>query len=150
MPDSIQVKVKLPNLEDISHAHDIQVPGVRYPNIAIRVLVMALLFFCVFGPSMGYALVGALSQRIMQDYGINSEQLGILFSVYSLPNIFAVFFAGMLIDKIGVNIVCGVCTLLFVGGNMITIGNNYWFMLAGRIIYGMFSIVIFITCRNWS
>lgn len=64
-------------------------------------------------------------------------QLGVLYSVYSFPNIVIVFTAGLLVDRIGVNFVCLVCISCVIVGNLITIGNSYWFVLVGRIIYGL-------------
>lgn len=63
--------------------------------------------------------------------------MGVLFSVYSLPNIFFVLIAGVLIDKVGTSFVLFVCLICVVSGNLITIGNNYWYMLSGRIVYGI-------------
>lgn len=86
---------------------------------------------------MSYTIVGALSSKFMSEYGIEKAQLGILFSVYSLPNIIAVFVAGLLIDIVGLHFVMLGCAAFCVVGNLITLGNNFWFMLVGRIIYGL-------------
>jgi len=41
----------------------LKVPGVRYPNLFIRLVMLVLCFACVFGPAMGYSAVGALSSK---------------------------------------------------------------------------------------
>lgn len=73
----------------------------------------------------------------MSEYNVTSDKIALLFSVYSLPNIVAVFVAGILIDKLGANIVMIICAAFFVIGNLITLGNNFWCMLVGRVIYGL-------------
>ncbi len=73
----------------------------------------------------------------MKEYGVAESQMGILYAVYSFPNIVIVFVSGLLVDKIGVNIVCIMCISTVIAGNLVTLGNSYWFVLVGRIIYGL-------------
>lgn len=102
-----------------SGARDTQRPP---PSLAVRLVVLVLLFLLVFGPTLSYSSVGALYTQLKSDLGsvsaqsgvlwfdawltecmlgavdmsrFSDSQLGFLFSAYALPNIVAVFFAGV-------------------------------------------------------
>lgn len=81
------------------------------PPLAVRLGALLLLFLLVFGPTLSYSSVGALYTQLKTDMGFTDGQLGFLFSAYALPNIVAVFFAGVMVDSLGVNF----CCLLFAG-----------------------------------
>jgi MFS family permease len=96
------------------------------------------MFFMVIGPAIGYSVVGALTEQIKSTYGVSDSQVSLLFSVYSLPNIVAVFFGGVALDKFGVDKCMAFFAFLFVVGNVIpVIGQNYMSMLVGRVLYGI-------------
>ncbi len=65
------------------------------PPLAVRLGALLLLFLLVFGPTLSYSSVGALYTQLKTDMGFTDGQLGFLFSAYALPNIVAVFFAGV-------------------------------------------------------
>jgi len=107
------------------------------PNLFIRVGILVLLFLLVFGPTLSYSSVGALYTQLKADLGYTDAQLGFLFSAYALPNIVAVFFAGVMVDSLGVNVCCIIFAGLYFLGNIIALGETYAFLLVGRITYGL-------------
>jgi MFS family permease len=110
---------------------------VPIPPFPVRAIVLVLLFLLVFGPSISYSSVGALYTQLKADMGFTDAQLGFLFSAYALPNIVAVFFAGVMVDNLGVNFCCLLFASFFMAGNLLALGETYGFLLAGRVLYGL-------------
>jgi MFS family permease len=48
-----------------------------------------------------------------------------------------VFFAGVMVDSLGVNLCCLVFSGLYLAGNLITLGESYMCLLVGRLVYGL-------------
>ena len=71
------------------------------------------------------------------EFHYTDSQLGFLFSVYSLPTLVAVLFAGVLVDKMGINKCLLLCTILFCFGYIVTLGEDYWYLVIGRGLYGL-------------
>lgn len=107
------------------------------PPLAVRLGALLLLFLLVFGPTLSYSSVGALYTQLKTDMGFTDGQLGFLFSAYALPNIVAVFFAGVMVDSLGVNFCCLLFASLYLAGNLLALGQTYAFLLAGRLLYGL-------------
>jgi len=68
-------------------------------------------------------------------------QFNLLYSVYSIPNILLPFFAGYLLDSIGIK--AGILIfnfLIILGHSMFTMGTydkTYWMLIAGRALFGV-------------
>lgn len=81
--------------------------------------------------------IGSIYTQLKRDFGYTDAQLGFLFSVYSLPNTFIVFFAGITVDAIGLNKSCLICICFFTAGYLTTLGESYYYLLVGRALYGL-------------
>ena len=73
-----------------------------------RGIFYLMLFICIinfqFGNYFSYDSIGATSKYAQDYYGIGVKDIGILYSVWSTPNIFLCLFYGIIIDKIGMNL----------------------------------------------
>eukprot|EP01102_Stenamoeba_stenopodia_P011345 TRINITY_DN347_c1_g1_i1.p1 TRINITY_DN347_c1_g1~~TRINITY_DN347_c1_g1_i1.p1 ORF type:complete len:447 (-),score=69.93 TRINITY_DN347_c1_g1_i1:44-1384(-) len=110
------------------------------PPLGVRTFVLFLLFMIAVGPCLGYASVGALYSLLRSDPRLlfTDVQISFLFAVYSLPNMVAVFVAGILTDKIGHNKSLMICAFAFVLGNMIiVVDKSYFSFVIGRMLYGL-------------
>eukprot|EP01132_Coremiostelium_polycephalum_P008053 gene8053-9907_t len=68
-----------------------------------------------FGTFFSYTSPEALSHTIYDRFNIDSQQFGMIFTLYALPNICMVFISGMIVDLIGtslVSIVLSTCVTL--------------------------------------
>ena len=83
---------------------------------------------------------GSIQKEIVVLYGINYTEYGMLFSIYSLPNIFLSFFAGFLITKIGTSFSLLLLTSsLLIGQVIFTMSSfvpDFSIALIGRLILG--------------
>ena len=114
-----------------------------YRNGSIRFLVLFLLAMVVFGNQYAFNNPQALEDSIEKDLDIGEEKFNMLYTIFALPNIFATFIIGFLIDFLGVRI--GIITLslgVVIFQTVIAIGgiyNSYTVILIGRMLFGIAS-----------
>ena len=87
----------------------------RLEVVAVSVLiglVASCLFFAYHGP-------GALEISLNAEYGVTSDDIGFMFSVYSMPNMVCPLLAGVAIDRFGLKPVGLMLLLLITAGSAI-------------------------------
>lgn len=102
------------------------------------VLFVACLFSV--GSYFTYDSVGVIQTEIEQHFHITASQFGLLYSVYTFPNIILPFFGGFLLDYVGLPIGTTLaCSFVTIGALMVAISPsyNFYMMLAGRFIFGI-------------
>jgi MFS family permease len=70
----------------------------------IRFVVLFLLIMVVFGNQYAFNNPQALQEPIQHELGINEITYDWLYTAFALPNIFATFIIGFLIDFLGIRI----------------------------------------------
>jgi len=72
---------------------------------------------------------------------MNNAKYNLLYSVYSLPNLFLPFLGGQFIDKIGLRKGVFLFSVVLIIGQLICalspVVNAYYVMLFGRLIFGI-------------
>ena len=106
--------------------------------LKLRWLILVLMGLVIFGSYFAYDAVSPVADYIMKGMSISSAQFGLLFSVYSLPNIIMVLLGGILLDIIGIRkagaIFAALCTIgVFISAS----GSTFLIVLLGRFIYGL-------------
>jgi len=102
-----------------------------------------LFIACLFSVSsyFSYDAVGVIQSDLMEEFHLSSSQFGLLYSVYSFPNMILPFVGGFVLDKVGLPIGTTVtCFLVTLGSFIVALGpyfNSYYVMLVGRFIFGM-------------
>lgn len=114
-----------------------------YRGKKVRFWVLLLLSMVIFGNQYAFNNPQALEKSIEHDLEIKETAYDMLYTAFSLPNIFATFILGYLIDYLGVR--TGIVTLA-VGITLfqlvIAIGGyaySYKTILIGRILFGIAS-----------
>lgn len=105
-----------------------------------RWLVLFMVSMVLFGSYYVYDAVTPINDFIQSSMGIDNSQYGLLFTLYSLPNLFfLVVFAGILLDRLGIKkagiLYAGLCVL----GSLVTsvaADKSFLWMLIGRGIFG--------------
>jgi MFS family permease len=108
--------------------------------IRLRWLVLVLMGLTVFGVYFAYDSVVPIQGSIMSAMGVDEAQYGLLFSLYSLPNVVFVLIGGLLLDRFGIRKMGLVFAGLALAGVLLTVIGSmtaFWVMLAGRLIYGI-------------
>ncbi|KAK5577192.1 hypothetical protein RB653_002132 [Dictyostelium firmibasis] len=85
-----------------------------------------------------YSAPPALAESFLHDIGISESQFGLLFTIYSAPNLYMVLLGGILIDIIGPNkistVFCGVAVIsTIISASSL---SSYKGLLIGRFILG--------------
>jgi len=110
-------------------------------SLAFLGLVLFCISFLAFGSYFAYDAVSALEVYIKEDLRISSFQFGLLFSIYSFPNIGLVLVGGYIIDKMG-NAWSSLlfCGLLCLGSGVVafsSVVDSWIVMLIGRLIFAI-------------
>jgi len=111
-------------------------------------------FFAIF---FTYDVVGALGSEMEAEMGLQAEQIGYLYSAYSIFTPFMVFLTGLLIDKFGAKRTGMLMSSVMVGGTaVVTFGGfrrQFGIMLAGRVAAGFGESLLVamqaIMCQNF-
>ncbi len=114
-------------------------PGPFHPSrAAYRFTILVFVSLMLVGNYFAYDSIGALAPLIIEGMGIGREQIGMLYSFYSWPNIIMVFIGGFLIDRFGTRRMSLVFSgLIVLGATIVAAAPAFWLMLVGRVIFGI-------------
>jgi MFS family permease len=73
----------------------------REPSALVRWLILVLVSLTVFGSYLAYDCIGPVAPMLKKILGYDGRQIGLLYSIYSVPNIVMVFIGGYVVDRIG-------------------------------------------------
>ena len=106
-----------------------------------------LFFACclMFGNYYSYDLPGSINTQLKSwlkaSDSVFAWQLNLLYSVYSLPNIFLPLIGGILVDRLGPSSMLAIfSTIICIGQIVFAIGislKNFGTMILGRILFGL-------------
>jgi MFS family permease len=103
----------------------------------------------VIGNYLCYDIPAVLERELQDNLGISELEYNLLYTVYSVPNIFIPLCGGLLIDYIGIKrslilfnvpLIVGQCNLSFTNLACCVLGawtKNYIYLIIGRIIFGL-------------
>lgn len=110
-----------------------------------------LLFFVsmlTIGNYFAYDSIGALAPLIMEGMKVGREEIGMMYSFYSWPNLVMVFIGGFLIDRFGTRRMSLIFNALIVAGAVVVAAApSFWLMLGGRTLFGIGAESLII-CQN--
>lgn len=103
--------------------------------------VMILNLLICTGHCFVFDVPQALEESLLRSLKIDTIKVSMLYSIYSLPNLIFSPITGYLIEKAGCNNSAVLyTTIIFIGQSIIYYGiyiENYWFVLAGRGVFGI-------------
>eukprot|EP01116_Phalansterium_solitarium_P014382 TRINITY_DN32010_c0_g1_i1.p1 TRINITY_DN32010_c0_g1~~TRINITY_DN32010_c0_g1_i1.p1 ORF type:complete len:448 (+),score=91.94 TRINITY_DN32010_c0_g1_i1:128-1471(+) len=126
-------------------------------SIVFKVAILLGISMISFGSYFSYDSVSALEAFITESLSLSTFEFGLLFSVYSFPNIVLVIVGGWLIDRLG-NRTSAVlfCVLIAVGTGLVAVAamaKSFVLMLVGRLIFGLGSESSYVVqnsmCVEW-
>jgi MFS family permease len=117
-----------------------------------RWIVLLIISLVLFGSYYVYDAVSPINDEIQRGMGIDNSKYGLLFSFYSIPNLFfLVVLAGVILDRIGIRKSGFVFGALCVLGSLITsiaAGRSFTWMLVGRMVYGFGSEAVILVVNK--
>lgn len=99
----------------------------------------------LYGSYFACDSIGALGPLLIRELGIDRSDLGLLYGVYSWPNVFMVFIGGLLADRLGLRRASLLLSgLILVGVVGVALAPSllhgravFWAMVAGRTLFGL-------------
>ncbi|MBK7106556.1 MAG: MFS transporter [Ignavibacteriae bacterium] len=110
----------------------------QQPSSLFRWLILVIISLAMFGNYYVYDSIAPIADMLKQDLGFSDENIGQMYSIYSIAAIFILIPGGIFIDKFGTKIsvlVFGIiCTIAAV---IPTLSSDLTIMLAGRLLLGI-------------
>lgn len=113
-------------------------PGVFHPSRTLyRFTILIFVSSLSFGSYFAYDIVGAISPTLVEELGAGRGPVGTFYTMYSIAAILAVFFGGILIDKLGTRKASFMFSLLVLAGaSLVWIAKSLPLFFLGRFIFG--------------
>jgi nitrate/nitrite transporter NarK len=128
---------------------DTAVPATPQPSSAYRWLVLVVISLAMFGNYYIYDSIAPIADLLKSDLGFTDENIGSLYSFYSIAAVVILLFGGMLVDKWGTVkstiLFGGICA---VAGVLNAVSSELWVMLVARALLGVGAepLIVAISC----
>ena len=108
-----------------------------------RWLILAVLFLARTAMAFQFQSVGALSPLVVKGYGITLADIGLLIGLYLAPGVVVAIPGGAIAGRFGDKriVVLGML-LMLLGGALITLGETWELLAAGRLVAGIGGITL--------
>ncbi len=119
-------------------ADTVPAAGVFHPSRGLyRFVVLIMAGILTFGSYYAYDSIGALETTLIKVWHTDAAGIGVLYTLYSIAPILFVFFAGMLIDRIGTRAASLVFSALIVlGAVIVALAPSVAVAGVGRLVFG--------------
>jgi len=119
------------------------------PSAAYRWLVLVVISLATFGNYYVYDSIAPIADILKSELGFTDENIGGLYSMYSIAAVIVLLFGGVIVDRWGTV----KSTILFgaicaVAGVLTAISSELWVMLGARFLLGVGAepLVVAVTC----
>ena len=119
------------------------------PSSAYRWLVLVVISLAMFGNYYIYDSIAPIADILKSDLGFSDENIGSLYSVYSVAAVLILLAGGMIVDRWGTVkstiLFGGICAL---AGILNAVSSELWVMLSARFLLGIGAepLIVAITC----
>ena len=123
----------------IEPAHDADLPAIRLRWLALVVAALAIL-----ATYYETDVIGDIADLLIRQRGFTQSQIGSLNAAIYWPSVALALIGGVLIDRYGAaRMALWTAAIGLVGACLTAIGNPYWVMWLGRLIFGVAEGAIF-------
>ena len=121
-------------METINHSS----PGLFHPATTLyRFTILLFVASLSFGSYFAYDIVGAIAPTLVEELGASRGTVGTFYTMYSIAAILAVFFGGMLIDRLGTRKASLLfSSLVLLGAALVWLARSIPVFFLGRFIFG--------------
>lgn len=121
-------------METINHSS----PGFFHPATTLyRFTILLFVASLSFGSYFAYDIVGAIAPTLVEELGASRGTVGTFYTMYSIAAILAVFFGGMLIDRLGTRKASLLfSSLVLLGAALVWLARSIPVFFLGRFIFG--------------
>jgi MFS family permease len=115
-------------------------------HIRGRWWVLALIAVVIAGNYYAWDSIAPVADLLRHQRGFSQSQIGLLNAIYAVPNIPLSLVGGILIDRIGAARASLIAAGFgFVGTVLTAVGQPYWVMVTGRLLFGIGEETLFIS-----
>ncbi len=107
------------------------------PTTIFRWTALVFLSLAMFGNYFVYDMLPPVNDLLVKYLHFSQSQIGMLRTLYSVPNIFMVLLGGILIDKIGVKKAAIIFVSLSLFGVILSLNANFDIMATGWFFFGL-------------
>lgn len=109
-----------------------------HPSTALyRFTILLFVASLSFGSYFAYDIVGAIAPTLVEELGASRGTIGTFYTMYSIAAILAVFFGGVLIDRLGTRKASLLfSSLVFSGAALVWLAKSIPIFFLGRFIFG--------------
>ncbi len=102
-----------------------------------RYTILIIVSMFSLGTYFAYDIIAAISGDLMQSLGADESNIGTINSMYSIAAIIAVFFGGVLLDRLGTRKSSLIFSIMvLIGAVIVAFSRSIPMIYAGRFIYG--------------
>jgi MFS family permease len=103
-----------------------------------RYTILVIISFLTFGSYFAYDSIGAIAPMLKDQLGFSQEDIGLLYSWYSYPNLIMVLIGGIIIDRIGTRRSSLLfSSLIVIGAVGVALTKDLNTMILSRAIFGI-------------
>ena len=108
--------------------------------------MLALIAVVIAGNYYAWDSIAPVADLLRHQRGFSQSQIGLLNAIYAVPNIPLSLVGGILIDRIGAARASLIAAGFgFVGTVLTAVGQPYWVMVTGRLLFGIGEETLFIS-----
>jgi MFS family permease len=108
--------------------------------------VLVLIAVVIAGNYYAWDSIAPVADLLRRQLGFSQSQIGMLNAIYAVPNIPLSLVGGILIDRIGAARASLIAAAFgFVGTVLTAVGQPYWVMVTGRLLFGIGEETLFIS-----
>ena len=108
--------------------------------------MLALIAVVIAGNYYAWDSIAPVADLLRHQRGFSQSQIGLLNAIYAVPNIPLSLVGGILIDRIGAARASLIAAGFgFVGTVLTAVGQPYWIMVSGRLLFGIGEETLFIS-----
>lgn len=112
--------------------------GLPRPPVAYRWTVLIFISLAMFGNYYVYDSIAPIADLLKSQLGFSDEQIGSLYSIYSIAAVIVLLLGGIIIDRIGTKKSVFIFAVICLFAGILTfISADIRVMLAGRFLLGM-------------
>lgn len=110
-----------------------------------RFTILVFVSLLTLGSYFAYDIIAAISGDIMDSLGVEQGSIGLINAMYSIAAVLAVFFGGVLLDKLGTRKASILfSTAVVVGATIVAFSKSILLLYIGRFIFGAGSETIIV------
>ncbi len=108
--------------------------------------MLALIALVIAGNYYAWDSIAPVADLLRRQLGFSQSRIGLLNAIYAVPNIPLSLVGGILIDRIGAARASLIAAGFgFVGTVLTAVGQPYWVMVTGRLLFGIGEETLFIS-----